>query len=134
MKAVDPQRSGFTLLEVLVASVILAVAILGMISAILYIHRLNQSARENELAVQGGQQMVEEVIACPLDQVETSYGGYTFDVSGLSPRSDDPDGKVGSIEVDGSDLALVQVTVQIEWTGIYGDRSLRFDTTMTKRE
>ena len=46
----------------------------------------------------------------------------------------DPDGMVGSIEVDDSDPALVQVTVRIEWTGSYGDRSLRFDTTLTKRE
>lgn len=134
MRAENPLRTGFSLLEVLIASVVLAVAILGMISAILYIHRLNQSARENELAVQGGQEMVEEVLSCPLDQVESAYGGHAFDVGGLSARHDDPDGRVGTVAIDASDPTLVEVTVEVFWTGVTGDRSLRLDTTMTRRE
>ena len=99
-------RKGFSLLEVMIAMVVLTVAILGLVTAIITSMRLTSTNRENTLAMNAARQKIEEMQAWPggFSEIFAAYNnatgddaglaaaapGGTFTVSGLRPISTDP--------------------------------------------
>ncbi len=103
---------GFTLLEVMLAVAILSTALFGFIFSILHNSRLNAGDRENLAAMRGAERMIETMRDRAFGDIFAAYNrvpsddpppgpgtapGSDFDVEGLVPLADDPDGKCGKI-------------------------------------
>ena len=106
---------GFTLLEVLIAISVLAVAVGLTGSTIVSISNYAQVAKENSLARAALSTQLQVLRAYPFAQLfrdfnasgadDSSMGapGPGFDVLGLNPIPGDPDGRVGRIELPAAD-------------------------------
>ena len=105
------ERAGFTLLEVMVAAVVLAVGVASVSGAMVSAIALNNVNRETSLAQQAARMMIETVRATNFgDTFETfnlspfddplgpaSAAGQNFAVAGLSPQPGDADNMAGQI-------------------------------------
>ncbi|MBI4616580.1 MAG: prepilin-type N-terminal cleavage/methylation domain-containing protein [Planctomycetes bacterium] len=127
-------KSGFSMIELIMASIVLAIALMGTLSAIFAIHRMDQAARENELATQGATEMMEEVFSSNLSSVFSTYNNYPFDVKGLSEQEADPDNRVGLVTVDNTNPSLISVSIEVAWRGVSGNRRIQFDSKMADRD
>jgi len=105
-------REGFSLVEVTILALLLLVAVGGLSGAVLSSLRLSRTTEESALADEGARALAgrlqTETFADlfrrynenPADDpggVPGSAPGAAFDVRGLTPRSDDADGRVGRI-------------------------------------
>lgn len=105
-------RGAFTLLEVMIAVTIMAGLLVGLLSTILVLGRMNATNGENLAAMRGAEKMVETLRGTDFSKVFATYNavpgddpppgpgtapGPNFDVEGLVPQPDDPDGKCGKI-------------------------------------
>lgn len=115
------------------ASMVLSIALMGLISAILYIHRLDQAARENSLALSGAVEKMEEILAAEHDEIFETYDGQAFSVVGLSEQPDDPDGEVGLVSIDNTDPDLLIVEVEVDWFGVTGRNSVELNSLLARR-
>jgi len=115
---------GFSLVEVAVLAVLLLVAVGGLSSAVLSSLRLSESSEETARADQAAHLFAAELRGAPFEQLFRLYNGTpgddpggagsgpggAFDVRGLTPRQDDPDGRVGrlifpvSLDVGGNEV------------------------------
>ena len=90
--------SGFSLVEVVIAMSVLAVAFFGMISVITYTTRNNQTTKERILAMRAAEKMVETMLSKPFSSIYSLYGNplkdpsnpanldnYAYPVEGLQP-------------------------------------------------
>ena len=103
--------AGFTLVEVLIAVVIMVVAMLGAVGTITQITILSEANRESTLAYQAARALVEEVQATPFEEVFQRYNndpaddpdgagtaeGMHFPVPGLNVQTADGDGFCGRV-------------------------------------
>lgn len=99
--------AGFTLVEVAISLAVIAIALLGMISAIVAAQKTNEASRELTVAMNAAREKVEEMRSYPLSEVYARYNadpndnpatgespGPTFPVSGLVPPSNTLNGKI----------------------------------------
>ncbi len=105
-------RAGFALLEVLLASFVLVVAIVGLVSAITSSAMLGESSTETTIANQGAQQALERILGSSFSDAFTLFNldpnddpggvgtapGANFVVAGLDVQAGDADGMVGIVE------------------------------------
>lgn len=120
-------RNGFTILEIMFAVSVLAVGLVGLLSVILHLGRLNAINRENLAAMRAAEKMVETLRNTEFDQVFPSYNGLPaddpapgpgtapgphFDVPGLVPQAGDADRKCGRIlfPADATGAGLLETT------------------------
>jgi prepilin-type N-terminal cleavage/methylation domain-containing protein len=94
------QRAGFTLLEVMFAASVLAIAVAGVAGAMISAIRLDQVNGETAAAQQAARQIMEEVQSREFEQVFALFN---------SDPLDDPDG-VGT--APGKDLPVLSLTPQ----------------------
>jgi len=87
-----PRKSrGFTLMEVVIALAILAVALFGSISVITYTTRMNMASRERVLAMRAAEKKIEQMLSCTdLTELYNKFSdqseGYGWEmVDGLEP-------------------------------------------------
>ncbi|MGB0330381.1 MAG: type IV pilus modification PilV family protein [Planctomycetota bacterium] len=100
-----PSTAGFALIEFVIAASILMIGALGFLQLFAAATELNGVNREGALTRLSAFKPREAVFAFhnddPLDDPEGSpLDGFTlsgFEVEGLSPRADDPDGLVGRV-------------------------------------
>jgi prepilin-type N-terminal cleavage/methylation domain-containing protein len=104
-------RSGFSLLEILIALTLLVVGMVGYLQVIVGSVRTAESNREQTLALHAARQVLERLQTLPLDEVFASFNadpaddpagagtapGAGFAVAGLDPRGGDADGLPGEI-------------------------------------
>src|SRR5262245_15136649 len=104
-------RAAFTLLEVLCAVVVLALAALGLSRAMIASNQLASDSRERALATEAARRMLEELQDTSFGSVFRTYDanpandlggagkapGANFTVDGLQATPDDADGMVGEI-------------------------------------
>lgn len=104
-------QAGFTLIEVMVAVVLLSVAMVGFARSVVSGISAGGTHREVRKASEASRGVLERVSGSEFSQVVALYNGdpaddpgvagtapgASFDVAGLDPRSDDPDGRVGEI-------------------------------------
>lgn len=100
-----------TLIEVMVAIVILTVAVYLLSTTVTAAIGHNSITRERGMAVDGAMNRIEAMHAVPFDELYARFNlnpdddplgpgtalGADFDVPGLSPIPGDPDGKVGRV-------------------------------------
>ena len=104
-------RAGFSLIEVAIGTVILTVAITGLLCVIVSYSRLVQTNRESAIAQQAAREMIEKLQDGTFSQVFALYDanaaddpagagtapGKDFVVKGLNAAPGDADGKVGEV-------------------------------------
>lgn len=78
-------RSGMSLLEVLVALTVLALGFGAAFSAMFTARKVDDSARNAELAFQEIQAQLETYQYLPFISLQTNFKGASFDVQGLTP-------------------------------------------------
>jgi len=145
-------RGGFSLVEVAVLALLLLVAVGGLSGAVLSSLRLSESSEQTARADQAAHLFAAELRAAPFEEVFRRYNatpgddpglagsapGAAFDVRGLTPRRDDPDGRVGrlifpvSLDVGGNEVldeSLVDerlgmpAGLDLDGDGVLGDAS-----------
>ncbi|MBI4231306.1 MAG: prepilin-type N-terminal cleavage/methylation domain-containing protein [Planctomycetes bacterium] len=137
MKTMRRDVSGFSLIELMMAMTILAVALLALMAGITHCIQQSEALQQYNLAMQAAQSKLEEIQAVSaedLDAVVTTYNadpaddpdgegtapGSVFAVTGLIVTDDDADGIAGEVLVDDTDPDLLAVTVQVVWQGPTG--------------
>lgn len=102
------QRDGFTLLELMIAAVVLVAALLGLLGVFTGCFGLNETARNLTIAINGAQEKMEEIRNADFGTI-TNYSG-PFNISGL-----DGMGRVDAIYVPGTNNSLIDIRVVICW-------------------
>jgi len=112
-------RDGFSLVEVAILAVLLLVAVGGLSGAVLSSLRLARTTEESALCDEAARALAARMQTQGFASLFRLYNAYpnddpggagtgpgaAFDVAGLSPRADDPDGRVGRIVFPSVDLA-----------------------------
>ena len=116
-----PRRGtrGFTLVEIALLTVILLVAVGGLSGAVVSAIQLSRATEETAIADDAARAMSAQFALAPFDELFRMYNadpgddpngpgtapGEHFVVAGLTPRRDDPDGRVGRILMPAVDIA-----------------------------
>jgi type II secretory pathway pseudopilin PulG len=105
------RQAGFSLVEVAILSILLLVAVGGLAGAVLSSVKLSRSSEESALADEAARALAARLYTVPFETLFRSYNnnpqddlgvpgsapGAAFDVRGLTPRTEDADGRVGRI-------------------------------------
>jgi prepilin-type N-terminal cleavage/methylation domain-containing protein len=128
MKAPRTQ-SGLSLLELIIALSIIAIAMFGILSMILHSMQTKETMRELQIAKEAVSTKIEEIKSHPMklpgtDTVGDSVYAYytanaTFNVSGLtdSTRTGSDKTAQGFVKIDFTNPYLYEVMVTVRWTG-----------------
>jgi prepilin-type N-terminal cleavage/methylation domain-containing protein len=120
----DP-RAGMTLVEVIVAIAVFALAVLGLLSSIGNSASIDQATRETNIAVLAARAKIEQITAAGYTGVP-QYGispYNAFAVSGLTPQvSGQQQGQVIVQQITTSNSAIYDITVRVQWKGAMGNR------------
>lgn len=121
------QGRGFSLVELLIASMLLAIVAIGVAAAMVQTPHLTRSSREEVAIRMAMRSIVSEISAAPFSEVPATYEGYAFDVAGVEAPHDDPDGLPGSVRIQTLGTAAATyyvVTVTVRWRGVAGLRTI----------
>ena len=111
------KSSGFTLMELMIAVVILMVALTGLIATYVSCFDLNETARNLNYAMIAAQEKIEEIRNANFNDI-MGYNNATFQISdfypvGTSPiASGDSKGLVTVVQVNPN---LLKVTIKVCW-------------------
>ena len=75
----DPSRGGFSLVEVMVASVVLSIGVLGFTQAMIGVRREEQTSREARLATLHAQNVIESMAAVDPSEIYARYNSTDAD-------------------------------------------------------
>jgi prepilin-type N-terminal cleavage/methylation domain-containing protein len=120
---------GFTLLEVMIAVLVLAVAALAFFSSQWYAMRLDMASQQDEIAMTAARTQLERIKAEALgSSSEAAFAAFaaaqnnsTFAVQGLEPI--EGAAEVGTITTNLLSPGLLEVTVTLEWRGTSGNEN-----------
>ncbi len=102
-------RAGFSLIELMIASFVLTIAVCGVSGSMLSALALNRVNRETALAHEAVRRVMEEAHGVPFNELFARYNasaadnpagvspGRNFAVFGLEPQAGDADGFVGEV-------------------------------------
>ena len=129
------RRSGFSLLELIIAMAVIAIAMFGVLSMILHTMQTKETMRELQIAKEAAATKIEEIKSHPMQlppallPVGTTPDGnsvyntyfrtdpvgnpYTFTVDGLSTAR-------GAVRIDASNPYLYEIMVTVRWVGRKG--------------
>lgn len=110
-------KNAFTLVEVLITTVILTVVFTGLIKLIINCTTLSKSAESLTYAIGEAQSKIEEIKNSSYDNVVSNYDNTTFNLNAIS-------GGTGKIKVSeiGADVVsdLLEVDLSINWDDTSG--------------
>jgi prepilin-type N-terminal cleavage/methylation domain-containing protein len=126
-------RRGLSLLEIMIALAILAVALSGIISATLHGQTMQDLNRQLDLARAACVSKMEELRARNWDTIVTLYGGLPnannrFGVPGLRPPPAVAANQMGVVTLDVTNANLLEVRVRVDWQSQKGVR--KYETSM----
>jgi len=75
--------AGFTLMEVVIALAILAIAFFGMVSVVTYTSRMNAATHERVLAMRAAERKIEQMLATDWTNIFTSFSDYSASGEGM---------------------------------------------------
>ncbi len=116
---------GLTLIEILIATSVILVAMIGLLSVMYYTTRLNAANRENLAALRAAEHQIETLRAAKFDEIYARYNdtpaddilngpnpGSSFDVEGLQPL---PGRQCGRILFPGDGSRLLEDVNDPAW-------------------
>ncbi len=103
-------KSGFTLLELMIASGVLIVALGGLLGVFAHLISLNENSSKLTLAVAACQTKLEEIRNSTFSNIYTAYNGASFNPQGFASGE-----AKGTISVNNSNPNLLQIFVSVSW-------------------
>jgi prepilin-type N-terminal cleavage/methylation domain-containing protein len=103
----DGKRSGFTLIEMLLATFILAPIYLMTMLSFINTSQLNDSAKNTALALRACANQIETIDSTSFDQIYAAYHNATFTFNGLEG--------IGSVYVDNTQPKVLTITTSFCW-------------------
>lgn len=88
MKPNPLMRSGTTLVEVMIAMVVLVIGLTALFDSLVTSKRVNDRATNQAKAYEEIQAQIETLQYMPFDSVRRDFKGIAFDVQGLRPQDD----------------------------------------------
>ena len=128
MKRTNHNRGGVALLEVTVSTLVLSVAIVGLLAALASSSHLDTQSREQLIATGAARKQLSTMRTLPMYLV-WGYNDQTFPVAGLQPTDGRPD--VGQIQVVQLAADVAEVTITLEWRGMLGRQKMVYRTLLT---
>ncbi len=126
------EQGGFTLIEVLIAAAVLAIALAGILSAMVRTTQLDESFGKRSVALKGMENMMAQIRSQPrmkdgkkvIEYIENVDDDPTdsineFNVDGLEPDND-AEGRITYSKSDG----VLKVHLTVNWTDIMGDQQV----------
>lgn len=128
------RRGGFTLLELVIAMGVIAIAIIGLVSMLTHTMRNKENQRYLDIAKQAATEQLERIKAVSDPGAGTAYSDYvvsqitgsppdvdddttfTFSVDGLTHETTTDNKGQGQIRFLTPNQAVLDATVTIEWT------------------
>jgi len=102
-----PNNNGATLIEVLVASALLILAVSGILISYLRCMELTETARNMSRAVQAAQSRMEQIRSTTYANIVSTHDNVGFAIPGLNGY--------GVSYVDDSQIDLLLVTISVSW-------------------
>jgi len=99
-------KSGFTLLELVIAAAILIMALLGLLRIYIGCFNLNETARNLTAAINGAQKEMERIHSLAFSSISAG----TFEIDAIAGADSE-----GIVEVCNADPELLVVTVTVCW-------------------
>lgn len=103
-------KSGFTLLELMIGVGVLIVALAGLLGVFAHMISLNEESGKLSLAVAACQAKLEEIRNSSFTNVYTTYNGANFNPNGFSSGE-----AKGAVSINNSNPDLLQVFVSVSW-------------------
>ena len=120
-------KKGFTLLELAIASGILTVAILGLLSSLQSPFTLNATSKETAIALQDASRVLEEIRTATFSTIPTTNWTTWAQTNGLTHLVNE----AVTVTTIGTDP--LTATVQVRWTSQGGKGSTRTLLLSTRR-
>lgn len=129
-------ESGFTLIELAIAIVLLVVGLLALAHVALTIQSMKRADDERTMAAGALLEQLRSIETTPFGDVAGNFNGHAFDVvlpgeatPCLRPIPGDTDGRVGLVTVTAPDppkdpTELLEATVRLDWDGAFGPEHL----------
>lgn len=125
------------MIEIMIALAILAVALSGIISAVLHSQTMQDLNRQLDLARNAAMAKMDEVRARDFDTVVATYGGAAnannrFGVTGLRPPPSVAANQIGVVSLDVTNTNLIDVRVRVDWQSQRGVRKYETSALVTR--
>lgn len=104
------KKEGFTLLELLIASGVLIIALTGLLATYAACFDLVETTRNSNLALNAAQKTLEEMRSINFLSVYPNYNNQTFQVSGMPVNS-----SLGFVSINNSNSSLLNVAIGVCW-------------------
>jgi hypothetical protein len=129
-------ESGFTLVELAVATVLLVAGVLALAHVALTIQAMKRADDERAMAATALLDQLRAIETTPFGDVAKNFDGHAFDVvlpgeanACLRPIPGDVDGRVGLVTVTTPDppndpTELLEAAVRLDWDGAFGPEHL----------
>lgn len=108
------RTSGFTLLELSVASVVLFMGVVSLAGATLSIRRHREAAFARSLVWDRSIALLEEISGCERKNLATLYDGVTFAVDGIDGTY--AAGDAVQVSIDVTNPKLIRAVLSASWT------------------
>lgn len=103
------KNHGFTLLELMIASGVLIIALVGLLATYIACLELEETTKNSNSALNAARQVLEEIRDTPFLSIFDTYDGYTFHVPGFAANSSQ-----GYVSINNS-TDLLNVTIGVCW-------------------
>ncbi len=103
-------KSGFTLLELMIASAVIIIALAGLLATYVACLELSETTKNSNLALNSASEVLEQIRSATFSGISSSYNGYNFSVSGMATNQ-----SLGHVYVDDSDPTLLNITIGVCW-------------------
>lgn len=122
-------QKGVSLVELMIALAVIAIALLGIVGVILHTISLKEANREQQIAKTAATRQLETIKLAGktnYDTVALTYNGSTFAVNDLANNG------VGTVTVDSTNPDLLELRILIQWTGVRGQTRYELRSMMTR--
>ncbi len=109
----DPRykhSSGLTLLEIMITTAVLIVAVTGLLALFAYLFSINENARKLTLGITAAQDKMEEIRDADFSTLYATYNSTGFEPAGF-----DAGDAEGNISIDNTDPNLLEICVSVSW-------------------